>query len=144
VENDFGGKLDHLRGSTYGRLFTFWLPRSVYPSRPLDFSNQLAILYSPGDSTSLCAGALGEACANFGFASLLALPIFTWLVTKYTVCLECRAGGCPLLSAVSFVVLIWFARCTFAENVINLIEVAALIWILGLEVGVPLPAPAAE
>jgi hypothetical protein len=41
----------------------------------------------------------------------------------------------PLMSAVSFVVLIWFARCTFAENVMNLMQVALMIWILRLERG---------
>ena len=133
--NDFGGKFDYLYGSTYGRLFTFWLPRSIYPSRPLDFTNQAAVLYLPGETTSLCATALGEACANFGWIGIVVLPLFTSGVVWYTKYLNRGEGGRPLLSAVSFVVLIWFARCTFAENVINLIEVATLIWILRLEKG---------
>jgi len=84
VVNDFGGRFDYLDGSTYGRLLTFWLPRSVYPSRPLDFTNQAATFYMPGETTSLCATALGEAYANFGPASILVLPLFTWGVAKYT------------------------------------------------------------
>ncbi len=139
--NDFGGKFDYLHGSTYGRLFTFWLPRSLYPSRPLDFTNQAAIYYLPGEATSLCSTALGEACANFGPAAIAVLPLFTLGVAAYTRYLARRPGGRPLLSAVSFVVLIWFARCTFAENVFNLAAVAALIWLLRLERGlVLLPA----
>src|SRR5271165_737109 len=140
VVNDFGGKFDYLHGSTYGRLLTFWLPRSVYPDRPLDFTSQAARCYLPGESTSLCATALGEAYANFGFAGLLVLPLITWMATRYTDCLARRPDGSPLLSAVSFVVLIWFARCTFAENVFNLVEVAALIWVTKLGSGLrPLP-----
>lgn len=154
--NDFGGRFDYLYGSTYGRVFTFWLPRSVYPSRPLDFTNQAAIYYLPGEPTSLCSTALGEACANFGPASIAVLPLFTLAVAGYTKYLARGPGGRPLLSAVSFVVLIWFARCTFAENVFNLIEVAALIWVLRLERGLvvsslrsqgslePLPLPLAS
>jgi hypothetical protein len=140
VVNDFGGRFEYLHGATYGRLLTFWLPRSVYPDRPLDFTSQAALCYLPGESTSLCATALGEAYANFGFAGVLVLPLITWLVTKYATYLERRADGAPLLSAASFVVLIWFARCTFAENVFNLIGVAALIWTLRLRVGFSLPA----
>jgi hypothetical protein len=143
VVNDFGGKFDYLHGSTYGRLLTFWLPRSVYPDRPLDFTSQAALCYLPGETTSLCATALGEAYANFGLASLLVLPLFTFGVTRYEAFLGRRADGSPLLSAVSFVVLIWFARCTFAENVFNLVEAAVLIWALRLEVGLRLPAPLA-
>jgi len=142
VVNDFGGRFDYLHGSTYGRLLTFWLPRSVYPDRPLDFTSQAALCYLPGETTSLCATALGEAYANFGLASLLVLPLFTWLVTRYAAFLTRRVDGGALLSAVSFVVLIWFARCTFAENVFNLVEAAVLIRVLRLEVSLPVPVPA--
>ena len=131
--NDFGGKFDYLYGSTYGRLMTFLLPRSIYPSRPLDFTSQAAAFYLPGETTSLCATALGEACANFGWAGMGVLPLFTLGVAWYTKYLNSGEAGRPLLSAVSFVVLIWFARCTFAENVINLLEVALLIWAFRLE-----------
>ncbi len=142
VVNDFGGRFGYLHGSTYGRLLTFWLPRSVYPGRPLDFTSQAALCYLPGETTSLCATALGEAYANFGLASLLVLPLFTWLVTRYAAFLTRRVDGGALLSTVSFVVLIWFARCTFAENVFNLVEAAVLIRVLGLEVSLPVPVPA--
>ncbi len=144
VIDDFGGRFDYLHGSTYGRLLTFWLPRSVYPDRPLDFTSQAALCYLPGETTSLCATELGEAYANFGFASLLVLPFITWLVARYAACLESRECGHPLLSAVSFVVLIWFARCTFAENVFNLAAAAVLIRTLRLEVVSHLPAAVAE
>jgi hypothetical protein len=135
IVNDFGGRFDYLYGSTYARVFTFWLPRSLYPNRPLDFTNQAAIFYLPGETTSLCSTALGEACANFGPLSILAMPLFTALVVGYSNCLARARNGRPLLSAVSFVVLIWFARCTFAENVINLLIVALLIRMLKLEKG---------
>ena len=135
IVNDFGDKFDYLYGSTYGRVFTFWLPRSVYPGRPLDFTSQAATFYLPGETTSLCSTALGEACANFGLAGIVALPLCTLGVVFYTKYLARGPGGHPLLSAVSFVVLIWLARCTFAENVINLMEVALLIWALKLEKG---------
>jgi len=131
VVNDFGGKFAYLHGSTYGRLLTFWLPRSVYRERPLDFTSQAALCYLPGETTSLCATALGEAYANFGLASIVVLPLFTWGVAKYTNALG--VSGRPLMSAVSFVILMWFARCTFAENVINLLGAATLIWALRLE-----------
>lgn len=142
--NDFGGKFDYLYGSTYGRLFTFWLPRSIYPSRPLDFTNQAAAFYLPGEATSLCSTALGEACANFGWAGIGVLPLFTLGVGWYTKYLTWGEGGRPLLSAVSFVLLIWFARCTFAENVIGLLAVALLIWAFRLEKGLCALSASAE
>jgi hypothetical protein len=143
IVNDFGGKFDYLHGSTYGRLLTCWLPRSVYPSRPLDFTNQAATFYMPGETTSLCATALGEAYANFGPASIFVLPLFTWGVVRYTNFLTRGEGGRPLMSAVAFVIVIWFARCTFAENAINLLEAALLIWAFRLEKGLCVPWAAA-
>jgi hypothetical protein len=141
--NDFGGRFDYLYGSTYGRLLTCWLPRTVYSGRPLDFTSQAAAFYMPGETTSLCATAAGEAYANFGLASILVLPLFTWGMVKYTNFLTRGEGGRPLMSAVAFVIVIWFARCTFAENAINLLEAALLIWAFRLEKGLCAPWDAA-
>jgi hypothetical protein len=133
--NDFGDRYDHLYGSTYGRLFTFFVPRSIYPSRPADFTNLAATLYEPGQITSLNSTALGEAWANFGLFGIFVLPFFTWLALRYSEWLSAACERHTLLSAVSFVLFIWFARATFAENAITLIGTGLLIWILKFERG---------
>lgn len=133
IIHDFGSKFEYLYGTTYARVFTFIIPRSIYPGRAIDFSAQAARCYVPGEETSLCATALGEAYANFGVFSLVALPVFSWMVVKFTRWLPRQGRNSALMTTVSFSVLIWFARCTFAENVMNLILISVFIWSLRLE-----------
>jgi oligosaccharide repeat unit polymerase len=133
--NDFGDKYDYLYGSTYSRLFTFFQPRSMHPERIPDFATLAAMLYEPGETTSFTSTPLGEAYANFGFFGIFVLPLFTWVAVSYSRRLALAGEKRTLLTAVSFVVFIWFARSTFAENAMNLIGAALLIWILKIEKG---------
>lgn len=133
--NDFGDKYDYLYGSTYGRVFTFFVPRSFYPSRPANFTNLAAGLYEPGEITSLGSTTLGEACANFGLFGIFVLPLFTWLALWYSRWLTAAYERHSLLSSVSFTMSIWLVRFTFAETAMTLMGVALLIRILKLERG---------
>jgi hypothetical protein len=133
--NDFGGKYDYLYGRTYGRLLTFFLPKSVYPHRPHDFATLAANLYEPGESTSLASTALGEAYANFGFVGIFWLPAMTWVAFRLTDLLAKAGKTYSLASGVLFVAFIWVARGTFAESVLLLGGAALLILIFRLERG---------
>jgi oligosaccharide repeat unit polymerase len=133
--NDFGDKYDYLYGSTYGRVFTFFVPRSIYPNRPENFTSLAAGLYEPGEITSLGSTTLGEACANFGLFGIFVLPLLTWLALCYSKWLSAAYERHSLLSAVSFTMSIWLVRFTFAETAMTLMGVALLIWILKLERG---------
>jgi len=139
--NDFGNRYDYLYGSTYSRVFTFFVPRSIYPSRPENFTSLAASLYQPGDITSLGSTALGEAWANFGILGIFVLPLFTWLALRYSEWLAAAGARHALLSAVSFALFIWFARGTFAESVMTLLGAVLLMWILKLEKGLYIPTP---
>jgi hypothetical protein len=133
--NDFGNQFDYLYGSTYSRLLTVFQSRKTHPDRTPNFTTIAANLYQPGEVTSLNSTALGEAVANFGFGGIFVLPLFTWGVARYTGRLAIPDGQHALLSAVSFVMLIWFARSTFAENAMTLIGAGVLIWTFRLEPG---------
>jgi oligosaccharide repeat unit polymerase len=133
VTGDFGNEYDYLYGSTYSRLFTFFQPRILQRKRIPNFETLAAQLYEPGETTSLGSTALGEAYANFGFLGIFVLPLFTWLALRYSEWLTAARERHTLLSAVSFMVFIWFARSTFAETAMTLIGVALSIWIFKFE-----------
>lgn len=133
--NDFGDKYDYLYGTTYGRLFTFFQPRSLHPERTPDFATLAAMLYEPGETTSYTSTPLGEAYANFGISGIFVPPLLTWLAFSYSGWLALGGEKHSFLTAVSFVVFLWFARSPFAENSITLIGAALLIWMLKLEKG---------
>jgi oligosaccharide repeat unit polymerase len=133
IIGDFGARYDYLYGSTYSRLLTFFEPRILNPERTESFTVIAARLYEPGEEMSLNSTALGEASANFGILGIFVLPACTWLALGFSRWLLARFHKHALLSAVSFVMLIWFARSTFAENAFTLIGSALLIWFLRLE-----------
>ena len=138
--NDFGGKFDYLYGSTYTRLFTSFLPATLAPYRPPDFTTMAAQLYEPGGATSLGSTALGEAYANFGFAGILVLPLLTGLAAGCDHRMARRDGGDSLISAVSFVMFIAFVRFPFAENTLTWVAALLAIRAFKLENGFGLPA----
>ncbi|MGH9714422.1 MAG: O-antigen polymerase [Candidatus Acidiferrales bacterium] len=130
---DFGDRYDYLYGSTYSRLFTFFEPRILNSERTESFTVIAANLYEPGVEMSLNSTALGEASANFGVLGIFVLPLFTWLALVFSKRLVETQERNALLCAASFLMLIWFARSTFAENAFTLVGAALLIRILGLE-----------
>ena len=135
IINDYGNKYDYLYGSTYSRLFTFFQPRILHPERTPNFQTITAGNYEPGAETTLGSTALGEACANFGLLGVFVLPLFTWVALRYSERLTMAHERHTLLSAVSFVLFIWFARATLAETSMSLVGGALLIWVLRLEKG---------
>jgi oligosaccharide repeat unit polymerase len=130
---DFGGRFDYLYGKTYGRLLTFFLPKSIYPHRPPDFTTLSANLYESGETTSLASTALGEAYANFGIFGIFLLPGVTWFACRYTDRLSRSGRTFSVASGAAFIMLIWFARGTFAESTVLFLGALLLAWVLRLE-----------
>jgi hypothetical protein len=133
IIGDFGDRYDYLYGSTYSRLFTFFEPRILNTDRTESFTIIAASLYEPGVMMSLNSTALGEASANFGILGIFVLPLITWLALAFSAWLMATFERNALFCAAAFVMLIWFARSTFAENAFTLIGAALLIRVLGLE-----------
>jgi hypothetical protein len=133
IIGDFGNKHSYLYGATYARVFFFWIPRSIYPAKPAGFASQLAAIYEPGELTSLNATALGEMYANFGPLSLLTLPLFTLSTLLFDGWLARRRASSIMFLTTSFLIFIWLARSSFADNVITLVFAIVLIRALNLE-----------
>jgi oligosaccharide repeat unit polymerase len=133
IINDFGSKWDFMYGASYTRVVFFWIPRKLFPQKPAGFAGQIAALYEPGEPTSLNATALGEMYANFGFLSVLMLPLFTIGTFHFDRLLTSRRTTSSLFSATTFLIFIWLARSSFSDNVITLLIATLLIYLLRLE-----------
>ncbi|PYV72794.1 MAG: hypothetical protein DMG97_12775 [Acidobacteria bacterium] len=125
--NDFGSKFDYLYGVSYTKAITFVLPRRIYPDKPNNFPTLLADLYEPGEITSLGATQLGELYANFGFLSVLLLPVVTvglmWLSNRPPFGTEKHV----LIEAVLFLLLLWSVLASFEDSFITLVFALLLI-----------------
>jgi hypothetical protein len=137
--NDFGQKFDYLYGLSYSKAVTFVLPRRLYPNKSQNFPVLIARLYEPGQVTSLGTTQLGELYANFGALSVLLLPFITALILLLSERLTRKIEKHVLLSAVLFVLLIWYARSSFEDNFITFLFALLMIRGLQLERGLCLP-----
>jgi len=131
--NDFGGKFDYLYGLSYTKAVTFMVPRSLYPSKPQNFPVLMAQLYEPGEETSLGGTQLAELYANFGVFSVLILPAITVLILLLSEKVIRNIERHVLLSAVLFVLCVWYARSSFEDNFVTFLMAQLLIWVLRLE-----------
>jgi hypothetical protein len=117
--NDFGSKFDYLYGTSYSKAITFVLPRRLYPGKPDNFPTVLAQLYEPGEITSLGATQMGELYANFGFLSVLLLPIITiGLMSLSNHPIFGMENG-TLISAVLFLLVLWSTLASFEDSFIT-------------------------
>jgi oligosaccharide repeat unit polymerase len=131
--NDFGTKFDYLYGLSYTKAVTFILPRSVYPSKPQNFPVLMAQFYEPGEETSLGGTQLAELYANCGVLSVALLPAITVVILLFSEKLTRKIDKHMLLSAVLFLLFIWYARSSFEDNFITFMCAQFLIWSLKLE-----------
>jgi hypothetical protein len=142
IVNDFGDKFDYFYGLTYSKAITFIVPRRIYPNKPDGFTVQVAKLYEPGEVTSLATTQLGELYANFGVFVLVLLPFFTVLIWLLSVKLAGRIEKNALLLAILFLLMIWFARTSLADNFITFLFAMLLMRGFRLQRGLCLPIPA--
>ncbi len=135
VINDFGYDFKYLYGLSYAKAVLFIVPRSVYPYKSPNFPVLLAQLYEPGEVTSLGGTQLAELYGNFGVVSMILLPIITFLLLALSEKISRRTGDRILLSAILFVLCIWFARSSFEDNFITFLFVLLLMQGLRLRRG---------
>lgn len=76
----FGTQEDFLLGSTYAKAIVWWIPRSIYEDKPVTITLEAAKIFAPYSNVSLVTTALGESFANFGFFSVLFLPLILLMV----------------------------------------------------------------
>jgi len=134
--NDFGEKFNYFYGLSYTKAVTFIVPRSLYPGKPQNFPVLMAQLYEPGQETSLGGTQLAELYANFGVLSVLLLPAITVLILLLSEKLTRNIEKHVLLSAVLFVLFIWYARSSFEDNFVTFVCAQCLMWSLKLERGI--------
>lgn len=80
VVEDYPKKYPYLFGTTLGKVFVFWVPRSIWPNKPLSFQFVLGDRYV-GEGVSLNATLLGEMYGNFGvFGSILLPPVLLFIL----------------------------------------------------------------
>ena len=74
---DIGHSIAPVYGTTFLRLFTWFIPRNIWPDRPLNLSLQVGALYTPGVAPAVFT--FGEFQFNFAQLGLLFFPLFIFL-----------------------------------------------------------------
>jgi hypothetical protein len=133
--NDFGSRYDFLYGLTYSRTLTSLIPRRIYPHKTENFTTLLAKIYQPDATTSYAATAIGEMYANFGPLTLVLCPVFTLGILSLNKWALKQEQSHPLLLPMLFVLLVWVARGTLADNVVQFVLALILVSVFRLEKG---------
>jgi hypothetical protein len=72
----FGDVNNYLWGETFLKTIVFWIPRSIWATKPDSITTVAGNLFAPGDSVSLVTTFYGELFANFGlFSFALLVPL---------------------------------------------------------------------
>jgi len=132
---DFGSKYDYLYGSSYSRSILSFVPRRIFPGKPETFTGFLAGIYVPNVLTSLNATAIGEMYANFGPATLLMFPLFTFGIALWTRWENAHWHENGLLSPLLFVLMIWTARVTVEDSFVLLLLALCIMRLFRMEKG---------
>lgn len=130
IVQDYGPQREFLYGETYLKTVTAWVPRSLYPTKPENFTVLIAKEYLPNQDTSLNATALGEMYANFGPFVLLLFPLLTAGVIGVNRWVERHREAHPLFPILFFVLAVWMVRTAFADTVVlgfmSMLQIAVL------------------
>lgn len=131
ITRDFGDRYAFLDGATYSKIFTFIIPRSIYPDKPKNFTEITAEIYEPYvESLSLNSTALGEMYANCGLLILILLPFLSVAILLLSNFLYYKNNQNPITLAITFVMIAWFARTCFSDNVVTLLFALLIVWIV--------------
>lgn len=82
--HDFGQRFDFLHGATLAKIFFVWIPRAVWPDKPLPITEYAGAAFAPNANVALVTTILGEFHMNFGGFGLLLLPAFILAVDLVT------------------------------------------------------------
>ena len=135
IVDDYGNRVDYLKGLTYSRALISLVPRRLLPDKPHNFTALMAEQYLPNVETSLNATAIGEMYANFGPLTLFLFPALTGAVIGLSRWSSGAVLKHPLLHAVLFVVLLWAARSTLEDNFVLFLLCLLLIRLFRMERG---------
>ncbi|MFX1673264.1 hypothetical protein PWR63_13485 [Paraburkholderia sp. A2WS-5] len=71
-----GNGVSYLYGETLFKTVVFWIPRSIWATKPDSITTVAGNIFAPGDSASLVTTFYGELFANFGvFSFVLLVPV---------------------------------------------------------------------
>jgi oligosaccharide repeat unit polymerase len=135
IVDDYGTRVDYLKGLTYSRALISLVPRRLLPNKPHNFTALMAEQYLPNVETSLNATAIGEMYANFGPLTLFLFPALTGVILGLSRWSSGSVLKHPLLHAVLFVVLLWAARSTLEDNFVLFLLSLLLIRLFRIERG---------
>jgi len=130
IIQDFGIKYQYLYGLSYFKLIVFFIPRFIFPNKPINFTTYIAELYEPNSiGFSLNSTILGEMYANIGFFTVVFFP-FIIFILLFLLCKIIKNKSNIIIIYLLSVNSFWLIRGTIPEIFISIIM--AIIFLKGL------------
>ncbi len=103
--HDFGQRFDFLHGATLAKIFLVWIPRGVWPDKPLPITEYAGAAFGPNANVALVTTIIGEFHMNFGWLALAVLPSFLFVVCLIARPLEDNPVRRYVLTAFGFLIV---------------------------------------
>ena len=110
-----------LWGETYAKLFTYFIPRSIWPDKPLTVTQVAGEWFAPAIDISLATTLIGEIHMNFFVFGIILLPILL-LITKWV--LEKVFYGSDFEEVLLFLIGILIFRMSYSDVILYVLFIA--------------------
>ncbi len=120
-----GDTVEPIYGSSFFKVFTWFIPRSVWAAKPITVTELVGEIHLPGRGVSLVPLFWGEVHYNFGILGLFLYPLILWLVLK---AIEILCNRVSLNNYLKLLTGFLIFRLPVSDTIISII-VLALIYL---------------
>lgn len=119
-------KLPFLWGETFLTPFVFWIPRSIWEDKPPRVGQLIGEAYTGNSDLSIVATFFGEAWLNFGYASIIFVPLL-FLIAFLFINTLLKHFPYGIRAMILFMIGFSMMRASYGSIFIDVIVMSALI-----------------
>lgn len=128
IIQDFPEKFDYFYGTSLLKIFTFFIPRSLWEGKWDSIAIEMAQIYHPNaKGFSLATSLLGEIFANGGFIGLLIIPFFVLIILSISFIYLKKLYVSLNFSFFAFAITFLTMRSNFSDVFLQLISISIFI-----------------
>jgi hypothetical protein len=124
------GEMEIAYGSDAASIFLQWIPRSLYPEKPLNFTRSMTLYFNPDvyyQDAGNCFTGIGEMYYNFGYLGVLVSGILFGIILYYACLIWQMTEKSLYLSFLLIVILYPFLTLSVLAGFINDLALPNLI-----------------
>jgi hypothetical protein len=128
IVQDFPEKYDYFYGTSLLKIFTFFIPRSLWENKWDSIAIEMAQIYHPfAKGFSLNTTLFGEIYANTGLIGLLIIPCVLLLILSFSFIFLKKIYATLDFSFFAFAIIFMSMRANFSDAFLQLISISVFL-----------------